>query len=98
MMKTYDKASWHIDGGEKTVDVVSRFKVIFKFLKENKLLSEDGEETLEYGMDSSVSLNSTMVTREGKKFLDKYYDLVMKQDPKNLRKNLKDAYNQVNAK
>lgn len=91
-MKSYDKASWHIDGGEKESEVVSRFKKVFMFLKEKNMLTEDGVETLEYCMDSSVSLNSTMVTEEGKKFLDSYYDNVLAQDPSMIRENLMAAY------
>ncbi len=91
-MKIYDKAVWHIDGGEKTSDVVNRFKVIFKFLDEKGLLNDDGKETLEYCMDSSVSLNSRMVNKEGKMFLDAYYDDVLSHNPIILKKNLYVAY------
>ena len=67
-MKSYDKASWHIDGGEPEYKVVDRFKAVFLFLADKELLTADGIETLEFGMDSSVSLNSTMVTDEGNAF------------------------------
>ena len=43
-------------------------------------------------MDSSVSLNSTMVTAEGNAFLDAYYDIVLYQNPKEIKKNLQAAY------
>ena len=56
------------------------------------MLTEDGIETLEYGMDSSVSLNSTMVTAEGEAFLDNYYDEIIKLDPNDLKNNLQNAY------
>ena len=91
-MKTYDKASWHIDGGEKESAVVSRFKTLFLFLADKNMLNAEGKETLEFGMDSSVSLNSTMVTAEGKAFLDAYYDIVLYQNPKEIKKNLQAAY------
>lgn len=91
-MKSYDKASWHIDGGETEEDVVARFKVIFIFLADMKMLSDDGLETLEYGMDSSVSLNSTMVNTDGEKFLDTYYEVIIAKNPKEIQKNLKSAY------
>ena len=91
-MKSYDKAAWHIDGGENSVDVVKRFKEIFQFLSEKKLLTEDGLETLNYCMDSSVSLNSSMVNPNGAAFLDSYYDTILDKNLRELRKNLEDAY------
>ena len=91
-MICYDKAAWHIDGGENTSAVVTRFKEIFRFLADNKMLNDDGVETLEYGMDSSVSLNSTMLNDEGKEFLDNYYDVIIKQNPKEVKMSLESAY------
>lgn len=91
-MKTFDKASWHIDGGEKEKDVISRFNEVFSFLKEKNMLNDEGLETLEYGMDSSVSLNSNMVVAEGEAFLDAYYDVVLGQNPVDINKNLQAAY------
>lgn len=91
-MKSYDKAAWHIDGGENILEVVSRFKEVFDFLDEKEMLNEEGKETLEYGMDSSVSLSSTMVNSDGEEFLDCYYDVVIKQNPKEIKRNLQNAY------
>ena len=91
-MKTFDKASWHIDGGENEKDVISRFKEVFSFLKEKNMLNDEGLETLEYGMDSSASLNSNMVVAEGEAFLDAYYDVVLDQNPIDINKNLQLAY------
>lgn len=92
-MKTYDKASWHIDGGEKISDVVKRFEIVFKFLEAKEMLTDDGKETLEYGMDSSVTLNSTMVTKKGKVFLEACYDCIMSKDLKEIKQNLLAEYN-----
>ena len=91
-MKSYDKASWHIDGGEIESEVITRFKDVFAFLAEKKMLNDEGEETYEYGMDSSVSLNSDMVNSEGEAFLDTYYDIVLNQDPMAIKENLRIAY------
>ncbi len=91
-MKNYDKASWHIDSGEKEADVVARFKEVFTFLESKQMLSEEGVETCEFGMDSSVSLNSNMVNAQGKAFLDAYYDVILKQNPKEIRRNLREFY------
>ena len=97
-MKSYDKASWHVDGGEKVSDVVSRFKTIFDFLADKKMLTPEGVETLDFGMDSSVSLNSNMVNPDGKAFLDRYYDFILSQNPAEIKKNLKEAYDKYGAK
>ena len=91
-MKTYDKASWHIDGGEKALDVVARFRIVFEFLLEKQMLSADGIETLEYAMDSSISLNSIMVNEKGNWFLERYYDEVLSPTASMMQKNLLDAY------
>lgn len=91
-MKSYDKASWHIDGGENEVEVIDRFNDVFAFLAEKNMLNEEGLETYEYGMDSSVSINSNMVNEQGESFLDTYYDAVLGQNPKEIKKNLEEAY------
>lgn len=91
-MKSYDKAAWHIDGGEDVKDVISRFKQIFEFLDEKKMLTDDGKETYEYCMDSSVSLNSSMVDGSGNAFLEFYYDEIIKQNPKDIKEFLRNAY------
>ena len=97
-MKSYDKASWHIDGGEKESDVITRFKDVFTFLADKKMLNEEGLETFEFGMDSSVSLNSNMVTAEGEAFLDAYYDVVLSKNTKDTTKNLQIAYEEYTEK
>ena len=76
-MKIFDKAKWHIDAGEDVSQVIHRVKVIFKFLDEKDMLTDEGKEILEIGIDSSVSLNEKMVTKKGYVFLDKYYDKVI---------------------
>ncbi|MBO5621128.1 MAG: hypothetical protein J6N21_17790 [Butyrivibrio sp.] len=91
-MKVYDKAAWHIDGNENAVEVVDRFRAIYSFLDSKKMLSEDGKEILELGIDSSISLNSSMVNSEGKAFLDAKYDVITNQDPKKIKDNLIGEY------
>ncbi len=96
-MKIYDKASWHIDNGEQATIVIARFRELFVFLKEKMMLTVDGIETLEYAMDSSVSLNSTMVNSEGKNFLDRYYDEIIASNASEIKKNLVAAYGKYRA-
>jgi len=92
MMKNYDKAAWHIDGGEDVSKVVERFKEVFLFLAENGMLSEEGKETLEYGMDSSVVLNNMMVNRDGQAFLESCYDYVFSKNIMEIKKCLISEY------
>lgn len=76
-MKVYDKAQWHIGNGENSSEVIAKFQEVFSFLNTHKMLSADGLEIFEFGIDSSISLNEKMVTEEGQNFLDKYYDTVI---------------------
>ena len=76
-MKIFDKAQWHIDAGEDSTEVISKFKAVFQFLDKNGFLSGDGKEILEFGIDSSVSLNERMVSKAGAAFLEIYYDAVI---------------------
>lgn len=76
-MKIFDKAQWHIDAGENSLEVVDKFKLVFLFLEKQDLLSEDGKEMLEIGIDSSISLNERMVTERGCIFLENCYDDVI---------------------
>lgn len=74
MLKIIDKAAWHIDEGMSKEHVVHHFKFIFEWLKKNDLLSENGKEILDIGIDESISLNEKMVKKQVINFLEKYYD------------------------
>lgn len=97
-MKSYDKASWHIDGGEERTEVIVRFKAVFDFLYKKGMLTEDGAETMEYGMDDSVSLNSTMVTMDGEAFMEKFYDSILDSNIDVMKENLESAYRKFISK
>lgn len=75
-MKTivYDKAVWHIDAGENKATVLEHFKSIMYWCHKNSLLSEEGEEIMEFGIDDSISVNSRMLNERGNLFMAKYYD------------------------
>ena len=96
-LKVYDKASWHIDSGQKEAEVIMRFRKIFQFLAEKGFLSNDGIEVYEFAMDSSVSLNTTMVNEDGAKFLDRYYEDVLKNSSANVEKVLNKLYSRPKA-
>ena len=91
-MKVYDKAMWHIDGGEEKEDVIKRFKVVFNFLNSNNMLNDDGLEVWEYCMDESVSLHTGLLNKKGINFLDQSYDNIIKVHPQKLGKVLSDEY------
>ncbi|MEG1296827.1 hypothetical protein [Niameybacter sp.] len=42
------------------------------------MLSEEGLEILEIGIDESISLNENMVNRSGRKFLAQHYDTYLR--------------------
>ncbi len=75
-MKTivYDKASWHIDAGEPTSRVLAHFEFIMFWCNQNNLLSDEGEEILELGIDASISIHSRLLNERGNLFMTKYYD------------------------
>ena len=75
-MKTlvYDKASWHIDAGEPEDRVLSHFKFIMNWCNQNNLLSDEGEEILEFGIDDSISIHSRLLNERGNMFMKKFYD------------------------
>ena len=75
-MKTivYDKVAWHIDGGESREVVLSHFRFFLNWLSQNGLLSDEGKELEELGVDESLSFHSRMLTERGNTFMSKYYD------------------------
>lgn len=89
-MKVYDKASWHIDNGEDKVDVLSRFSLLFDFLEKKNMLTSEGKELLELGIDSSISLHERLVTDEGKKFLEANIDELLKMSISDVKARLQE--------
>ena len=96
-MKIYDKAQWHIDAGESESVVVSRFMAVFKCLNEQNLLSSDGVEIYEFGVDESVSLHERLVNDTGKALLDLHYDSIISLNPEEIPEKLKDALNAMSV-
>lgn len=92
MLKIYDKAQWHIDAGEDAASCVKRIKAVFEFLQEKNMLSDEGNEIVEAGIDSSISLNERMVTVQGKRFLERFYDDILQFPLKSVKKQLKEDY------
>lgn len=73
-MTIYDKANWHIDYGENEKEVLARYSLWMEYLHGRNMLSQDGEELFELGVDESFSLTDAMVTKEGNDFLEKEYN------------------------
>lgn len=78
MMKIYDKASWQIDNGIDRNVVIGHFAFVFNWLQKCGMLNENGLEILDIGIGQDASLNNSLVTEEGAKFLNQFYDELVK--------------------
>ena len=76
--KTYDKVRWHFPEGKgcpSLEDAKIHFSVVMKWLKDNDLLSVEGIEAAETGIDSDFALTSHMLTAKGNRILDRCYSV-----------------------
>lgn len=76
MATTYDKVSWHFPDGENCPSLEAakvHFDVLMDWLKSQHLLSEEGQEAMEIGIDSDFSLTSYMLTDRGNRLLTACY-------------------------
>jgi hypothetical protein len=74
MFKIIDKAAWQIDGGEPEEFVIKHFQSVFLWLDQHDMLTDEGKEEIDDGIDDSASLNEDLLTPKGLDFLEKYYD------------------------
>jgi hypothetical protein len=75
-IKVYDKVSWHFPEGQNcpSLEVAKvHFIVVMEWLKENYLLSDEGKEVMELGIDSDFSITSSMLNTKGNKVIKRYY-------------------------
>ena len=73
---TYDKVSWHFPEGKNcpSLDAAKvHFDVVMHWLKSKDLLSEEGCEAMEIGIDSDFALTSYMLTDKGNQLLTTCY-------------------------
>lgn len=77
-MKIIDKAAWQIDAGVPEEFVVKHFQTVFSWLDQHEMLSDEGKEEFDDGIDSCASLNEDLVTPEALNFLEKCYDEFLK--------------------
>lgn len=72
----YDKVSWHFPEGKNCPslsDAKKHFEIIMGWARDKKLLSSEGVELLEIGVDSDFSISSSMLNKEGDLFFKKKY-------------------------
>ena len=98
MLKIYDKAQWHIDADSDPEKVVRKMRALLHFLNEKKLLSEEGREILEFGVDSSVSINERMLTKQGNKFMEEIYDSVINSEGEEFSEKLQKEFEKFSDK
>ena len=73
---TYDKVSWHFPDGENCPNLEAakvHFDVVMNWLESQHLLSVEGHEAMEIGIDSDFSLTSYMLTDKGNELLATCY-------------------------
>ena len=71
---------------------VNRIKIVFEFLNKKGMLTSDGIEMLDIGIDSSVSLNERMVSEQGKIFLEQFYDDILQLSLEDVKSGLEERY------
>lgn len=74
--KIYDKVSWHFPEGKDclNLDIAKiHFKIITNWLKDHRLLSNEGVEAVCIGIDSDFALTSHMLTPRGNHILARCY-------------------------
>lgn len=91
-MKIFDKANWHIDAGADSATVTKKFEKVFSFLSSHEMLSEEGREIYDFGIDSSIVLHELMVTDEGNRFLTECYDNVIGSKPEKIVEELEKQF------
>ena len=83
-LRIFDKAAWQIDNGMDKDTVINHFTLMFEWLKNHNMLSKDGLDILDIGIDNATSLNEQLVTEEGAEFLTKYYDKLISESEYNV--------------
>ena len=74
ILKIIDKAVWQTDGGVPADKTAQHFRTVFVWLSRHGMLTGEGEEELEDGIDDCASLNDELVNEQGMAFLEDCYD------------------------
>ena len=72
----YDKVSWHYPEGNNCPNLEAakvHFLAVMNWIKGNSLLSAEGEEILEFGIDADFSITSSMLIEKGNDVFKKHY-------------------------
>jgi len=78
----FDKVKWHYPDGEKCPSLeaaTKHFEAIMGWLNKKALLSEEGIEIYELGIDEDFVIMSSMLTEKGNELLVKHYDIWLKK-------------------
>jgi hypothetical protein len=73
---TYDKVSWHFPEGKNCPSLEAakvHLDVVMYWLESEGLLSAEGSEVMEIGIDSDFALTSYMLNDKGNQLLARYY-------------------------
>ena len=73
---TYDKVSWHFPDGKNCPSLEAakvHFDIVMRWLESRNLLSAEGREAMQIGIDSDFSLTSYMLTDQGNQLLATCY-------------------------
>ncbi|MDR3503932.1 MAG: hypothetical protein P4L79_15280 [Legionella sp.] len=76
IITVYDKVSWHHPEGQNCPNLEAakaHFVAVMEWLKKNNLLSSEGKEVFELGIDADFSITSSMLKEKGNDVLKKYY-------------------------
>ena len=74
---TYDKVSWHFPEGAgcaSVLEATQHLEVLMNWLACKRLLTDEGLEVLDIGIDSDFALISSMLTLDGNRLLQLRYD------------------------
>ncbi len=72
----YDKVSWHFPDGKNCPSLEAakiHFDIVMRWLESRNLLSAEGREAMQVGIDSDFSLTSYMLTDKGNQLLAMCY-------------------------
>ena len=70
----YDKASWHYpEGCSELKAAVAHIDVALRWLEDHNMLTREGKEVLELGVDEEASITSRMLTEQGQSIMDAAY-------------------------
>lgn len=93
MLKVYDKAQWHIDAGEDSGAVIDKLRIVLEFLDKEGMLTSEGKEIIDLGVDSSISIHERMLTEKGINFMESNYNKLINLPAKNIIVALEQAMN-----